>query len=134
MVKDAESHAADDKRRREEIETRNRLDAMVYDVEKNAKEWSDRLEPSLKQKLDEAVDGAKKALRTGETEGIKKASEALQAAYSEAGRSLYQQAQPSAEAGGDSAAGGATPGGEPKKPEEAVEADYEIVDDQEKKP
>jgi len=133
MVKDAEAHAAEDKRRREEIETRNRLDAMVYDVEKNAKEWSDRLEPSLKQKLDEAVDGAKKALRTGETEGIKKASEALQAAYSEAGRSLYQQAPPSSEAGGDPAAGGAAPGAEPKKPEDVVEADYEIVDDQEKK-
>jgi molecular chaperone DnaK len=132
MVKDAESHAADDKKRREEIETRNRLDAMVYDVEKNAKEWSDRLDPALKQKLDEAVDGAKKALRTGETEGIKKASETLQAAYSEAGRSLYQQAQPSPEAGGD-AAGGAAPGGEAKKPDDVVEADYEIVDDQEKK-
>jgi len=134
MVKDAEAHAAEDKRRREEIETRNRLDAMVYDVEKNAKEWSDRLEPSLKQKLDEAVDAAKKALRAGETGEITKASEALQAAYSEAGRSLYQQAPPSSEAGGEPAAGGAAPGAEPKKPEEAVEADYEIVDDQEKKP
>jgi len=131
MVKDAEAHAAEDKRRREEIETRNRLDAMVYDVEKNAKEWSDRLEPSMKQRLDEAVDGAKKALRTGEAEGIKKASEALQAAYSEAGRSLYQQAQPSAESGPE--AGGAKPEGEAKKPEDVVEADYEIVDDQDKK-
>jgi molecular chaperone DnaK len=105
----------------------------VYDVEKNAKEWSDRLEPSMKQRLDEAVDGAKKALRAGETGEIAKASEALQAAYSEAGRSLYQQAQPSSEAGGEPA-GGAAPGGEPKKPEDVVEADYEIVDDQEKKP
>src|SRR5512135_59114 len=111
MVKDAESHAADDKRRREEIETRNRLDATVYDVEKNAKEWSDRLEPSMKQRLDEAVDGAKKALRTGEAEGIKTASEALQAAYSEAGRSLYQQAQSSAGSGPE--APGEAPGGAP---------------------
>jgi molecular chaperone DnaK len=133
MVKDAESHAAEDKKRREEIETRNRLDAMVYDVEKNAKEWSDRLDPAMKQRLDEAVDGAKKALRAGETGEIKKASEALQAAYSEAGRSLYQQAQPSSEAGGEQPAGGAAPGGETKKPEDVVEADYEIVDDQEKK-
>ena len=134
MVKDAEAHAAEDKKRREEIETRNRLDAMVYDVEKNAKEWSDRLDPAMKQRLDEAVDGAKKALRAGETGEIKKASEALQAAYSEAGRSLYQQAQPSSEAGGEQPAGGAAPGGETKKPEDVVEADYEIVDDQEKKP
>jgi molecular chaperone DnaK len=132
MVKDAEAHAGEDKRRREEIETRNRLDAMVYDVEKNAKEWSDRLEASMKTRLDEAVDGAKKALRAGDAEGIKKASEALQAAYSEAGRSLYQQAQPSGEPGAEAPAGGAPPE-EPKKPEDVVEADYEIVDDQEKK-
>ena len=131
MVKDAESHASEDKRRREEIETRNRLDATVYDVEKNAKEWSDRLEPSMKQRLDEAVDGAKKALRAGDPAEIKKASETLQAAYSEAGRSLYQQAQPSGDAGPEPA--GPAPEGETKKPEDVVEADYEIVDDQEKK-
>jgi len=131
MVKDSESHASEDKRRREEIETRNRLDAMVYDVEKNAKEWSDRLEPSMKQRLEEAVDAAKKALRAGEPEEIRKTSEALQAAYSEAGRSLYQQAQPSAGAGPEPSAGAAGP--DAKKPEDVVEADYEIVDDQEKK-
>jgi len=132
MVKDSEAHAADDKKRREDIETRNRLDAMVYDVEKNAKEWSDRLEPSMKQRLEEAVDGAKKALRSGDQAEIKKASEALQAAYSEAGRSLYQQAQtssagPEAAAGEGPAAG--APGADQKKPEDVVEADYEIVDD-----
>jgi molecular chaperone DnaK len=131
MVKDAEAHAAEDKSRREEIETRNRLDAMVYDVEKNAKEWSDRLEPSMKQRLDEAVDGAKKALRAGDPAEIKKASEALQAAYSEAGRSLYQQAQPTS--GGAPESGGPAPEGEAKKPDDVVEADYEIVDDQDKK-
>ena len=66
MVKAAEEHAQDDKKRREEIETRNRLDALVYDVEKNSKEWSDKLEASLKKRLEEAVDGAKKALRSGD--------------------------------------------------------------------
>ena len=49
MVHAAEEHAADDKRRRDEIETRNRLDALVYDVEKNSKEWSDKLEPEVKK-------------------------------------------------------------------------------------
>ena len=132
MVKDSEAHAAEDKKRREEIETRNRLDAMVYDVEKNAKEWSDRLEPSMKQRLEEAVDGAKKALRAGDPDEIRKASEALQAAYSEAGRSLYQQAQASTGPGPEPAAGAAGPA--EKKAEDVVEADYEIVDDQEKKP
>ena len=48
MVKDADSHASDDKRRREEIERRNRLDTMVYEVEKNSKEWVDKLDAGLK--------------------------------------------------------------------------------------
>ncbi|HWO89540.1 MAG TPA: molecular chaperone DnaK [Gemmatimonadales bacterium] len=128
MVKDAESHAAEDKQRRENIERRNRLDAMVYDVEKNAKEWSDRLEPSLKERLDKAVDAAKSALRTGDPDGINKATEELQAAYSEAGRSLYSTAQAQS-AGG--AASGSGAGREAKK-EDVVEADYEIVDENKK--
>ncbi len=128
MVKDAEANSAADKARREVIETRNRLDAMVYDVEKNAKEWADRLEPSMKERLDKAVEGAKQALRAGDPEGIRKATEELQGAYSEAGRSLYSQAQAaSTEAGEGAPAGGAA--GEPPKKDEAVEADYEIVDE-----
>jgi molecular chaperone DnaK len=130
MVKDAEAHASEDKVRREAIETRNRLDAMVYDVEKNAKEWSDRLEPAMKERLEKAVEGAKAALRTGDAAGIAKATEELQAAYSEAGRSLYSQAQAAADAppAGGQEAGAAGGAGEPKK-EDVVEADYEIVDD-----
>ena len=132
MVHAAEEHAADDKRRREEIETRNRLDALVYDVEKNAKEWSDKLDESVKKRLEEAVDGAKKALRAGDAGEIRKASEALQSAYSEAGRSLYQTQGAGAGAeppeGGPGPTGGAAPGAGEKK-EEVVDADYEIVDE-----
>jgi molecular chaperone DnaK len=129
MVHAAEEHAADDKRRREEIETKNRLDALVYDVEKNSKEWSDKLEPAVKKRLEEAVDGAKKALRAGDADGIKKASEALQGAYSEAGRSLYQSQTASSSGATEEPAGGAAPGSSEPKKDEAVEADYEIVDD-----
>jgi len=128
MTKAAEEHAAEDKRRRDEIETKNRLDALVYDVEKNSKEWSDKLEPEVKKRLEEAVDGAKKALRAGDADGIKKASEALSGAYSEAGRSLYQSQTASASGAADQPSGAAGGGAEPKK-DEAVEADYEIVDD-----
>jgi molecular chaperone DnaK len=134
MVRDAEAHASEDKTRREAIEIRNRLDAMVYDVEKNAKEWSDRLEPAMKQRLEGAVEDAKKALRSGDQAEIRTAAEALQAAYGEAGRSLYQTAQAGAEAGaagGESAGGTGAASGEAKK-EEAVEADYEIVDEDKK--
>jgi molecular chaperone DnaK len=128
MVKAAEEHASDDKKRREEIETRNRLDAMVYDVEKNAKEWSDKLDPAVKKRLEEAVEGAKKALRTGDAGEIRKASEGLQGAYSEAGRSLYQSQTAGSAGPAEPPGGGAAPGPEPKK-EDVVEADYEIVDE-----
>ena len=129
MVHAAEEHAADDKRRRDEIETKNRLDALVYDVEKNSKEWSDKLEPEVKKRLEEAVDGAKKSLRAGDADGIKKAAEALQGAYSEAGRSLYQSQTASSSGAAEEPAGGASASGAEPKKDEAVEADYEIVDD-----
>jgi molecular chaperone DnaK len=132
MVKDAEAHASEDKGRREAIEQRNRLDAMTYDVEKNAKEWSDRLEAGMKERLEKAVEAAKQALRTGEAEGITKAAEELQAAYSEAGRSLYAQAQASGAPSEEPAAGGAEAGAGGTKKDEVVDADYEIVDENKK--
>jgi molecular chaperone DnaK len=131
MVRDAEANSAADKARREAIETRNRLDAKTYEVEKNAKEWSDRLEPAMKERLEKAVETGKQALRTGEDAGIKTAYEELQAAYSEAGRSLYEKAQaagsPSGEPGADG--GAQTPPSDGPKKEDVVEADYEIVDE-----
>src|SRR5687768_12283328 len=63
MVKEAEKNANEDKRKKDEIEARNRLDSMTYEVEKNAKEWSDRLPAELKSKLEGAVERARKALR-----------------------------------------------------------------------
>jgi molecular chaperone DnaK len=134
MVKDAEKNAADDKKRREEIDTRNRLDGMTYEVEKNAKEWSDRLSPELKTRLDSAVERARKALRGSDAGEIRSAQEELTAAYSAAGQSLYQQ-QGAGQSGGptggaqEPAGSGAGAGAGAGKPDDVVEADYEIVDD-----
>jgi len=135
MVRDAEKNAADDKKRREDIDARNRLDSLAYEVEKNAKEWSDRLSPELKTRLDNAVERARKAHRGDDTAEIKAAMEELSAAYQEAGRSLYSQTQtePSpagAEAGTPPGAEAPPPGG--AKPDDVVEADYEIVDESKK--
>jgi len=134
MVKDAEKNAADDKKRREEIDTRNRLDGMTYEVEKNAKEWSDRLSPELKTRLESAVERARKALRGSDAGEIRSAQEELTAAYSAAGQSLYQQ-QGAGQSGGptggaqEPAGSGAGAGAGAGKPDDVVEADYEIVDD-----
>jgi molecular chaperone DnaK len=129
MVKEAEQHAAEDKQRRDAIEQRNRLDATVYEVEKNMKEWADRLDGSHKERLDKALDEAKKALRSGEAEGIKRALEDLSQAYSAAGASLYQAAQATQQEPGPEAAATGAPSGEAGAKEDVVEADYEIVDD-----
>jgi molecular chaperone DnaK len=138
MVKDAEKNAADDKKRREEIDTRNRLDGMTYEVEKNAKEWSEKLSPDLKTRLDSAVERARKALRGSDANEIRSAQEELTAAYSQAGQSLYQQqgATGGGQPGGPGGAGpqepagaGAGAGPSSAKQDDVVEADYEIVDD-----
>ncbi|MDQ6679799.1 MAG: molecular chaperone DnaK, partial [Pseudomonadota bacterium] len=133
MVKDAEANAEADKKRREEIDTRNRLDSMTYEVEKNAKEWSEKLPADLKTKLDASVERARKALRGDDLNEIKAAHEELSKTFGEAGQSFYAQSQGAegAAPGGEQAAGqpgdaGAT-GAKPA--DDVVEADYEIVDD-----
>src|SRR5438309_6059086 len=133
MVKDAESHAAEDKRRREEIERRNRLDTLVYEVEKNSKEWVEKLDGSLKSRLDKSVEGAKQALRSGNADEISRALDELQQAYSAAGASLYAAQRGAGAPGAEPppGAGPAEPAAEQK--DNVVDADYEIVDDDKKK-
>jgi molecular chaperone DnaK len=134
MVKQAEQHAAEDKGRREQIDRRNRLDAMVYEVEKNSKEWADRLDSANKERLSQAVEGAKQALRTGEAEAVQKALDELSQAYSAAGTSLYESARAQQSEGSAAGAEGAQgqPGAAETKQEDVVEADYEVVDDDKK--
>src|SRR5438105_1533089 len=134
MVKDAEAHAAEDKRRREEIERRNRLDTLVYRVEKDSKEWVDRLPPDAKSRLDSALETARQALRTGEADAIRRALDELNVAYSAAGASLYAaQRGAGAPGGAEQPAGGDAAGAGPEKKDNVVDADYEIVDDDKKK-
>ncbi|MFN7458225.1 MAG: molecular chaperone DnaK [Gemmatimonas sp.] len=130
MVKDAEKNAAEDKKRREEIDTRNRLDSQTYEVEKNVKEWGDKVAAPLKERIDASIERARKALRGDDMNEIRAAQEELSKAYSEAGQAFYQQqAAPDGGAPADAGAPGAQ--GEPQggKADDVVEADYEIVDD-----
>jgi molecular chaperone DnaK len=134
MVKAAEQHASEDKQRRETIEQRNQLDSLVYRVEKDSKEWVDRLPADAKSRLDSAIEAGKQALRTGDPDAIRKALDELNNAYSAAGASLYQAGQAQEQSAG---AGAGQPGGEAapegaKGEEDVVEADYEIVDETKK--
>ena len=130
MVKDAEKNAAADKAQREGIDARNRLDSMTYEVEKNVKEWGDKVSPEIKGRIDSAIERARKALRGDDMAEIRSAQEELTKVFSEAGQSFYQQqaqdnsSQPSGDGNGQPAGDGAQ-----APAEDVVEADYEIVDD-----
>jgi molecular chaperone DnaK len=130
MVKDAEKNAAEDKKQREAIDARNRLDSMTYEVEKNVKEWGDKVSADTKAKIDASIERARKALRGDDMAEIRAAQEELTKVFSEAGQAFYQQqgAQQQPEAGQPA---GSTAGAESgaKPADDVVEADYEIVDD-----
>ncbi|CAN5343785.1 molecular chaperone DnaK [soil metagenome] len=144
MVRDAEQHASEDQERRQQVEARNRLDGMTYEVEKNMKEWEDKLDESAKSTLQEALERARKALKQDDLTEITAAQEALNTAYSAAGAQIYQAQQAEtagAETGPDAGfTGGATAGagfeedataaaGAASNQEDVIEADYEIVDE-----
>ena len=130
MVKEAEAHATEDKGQRDEIERRNRLDSLIYQVEKDSKEWVDRLDDTHKERLNGAVEKGKQALRSGAAEEIEAALEELSQAYSAAGASLYEASQAQAADEQPAPGEGAEPGAETKTEEDVVEADYEVVDEE----
>jgi len=129
MIKDATEHAAEDKKRRESIDARNSADSLVYQTEKNLKEYGEKLDAESKNKVEAAMNRVKEALKTENIDEIKSSSEALNQVWSQVASNLYQQAgaeQSSTtqqEATGDSQ----------KKDENVEEADFEVVDDDEKK-
>jgi len=129
MMKDAESHADEDKTRKEKIEARNHLDTLVYQVEKDTKDWGDKISSDARAQVDGALERAKNALKQDDLAELQGARESLMQAFSAAGQQFYQAAQAAQqEAGGEP---GASPEPEAAKADEdVVEADYEIVDDQ----
>jgi molecular chaperone DnaK len=129
MVKAAEQHAQEDKARREEIEARNQLDSLVYRVEKDSKEWSDRLPAEAKSRLETALESGRQALRTGDAAEIRRSLDELNAAYSAAGASLYQAAGAGQGSGTPADGGSQEPQAEAAPQDDVVDADYEIVDE-----
>jgi molecular chaperone DnaK len=106
MMKDAEAHAAEDKARKEEVETRNRADQTVYQAEKFMKDAGDKVKPEDRMAIESAIGDLKKALENNDASSIKRTLEALDAAQMKAGQSMYSDA---GAAGGP----GSAPGGEP---------------------
>src|SRR5688572_13396284 len=92
MMRDAESHASEDKQRREEVETRNRADQAVYGAEKFVKESGDKLEPSDRMAIESALNDVKKALESNDATAISKTLDALMQAQQKAAEALYRTA------------------------------------------
>ena len=133
MVKDAESHASDDKGRKEKIEARNQLDSLVYQVEKDTKDWGDKISGDAKTALESAVERGRKALKQDDLGELNAAREQLTQAFSAAGQQFYQAQSSQDQAAPDMGGMNEQPNVETSQtqssPEDVVEADYEIVDD-----
>jgi molecular chaperone DnaK len=125
MVDDAESHAEDDLRKKEEAEARNNLDSLVYQTEKFLDEAGDKLSDDDKSEVESALEDAKKALEGDDVETMKNQFEVLQQASLKLGQVMYDQAEAQG-AAGDADAG---EGEEPEVDEEVV--DYEVVEEDE---
>lgn len=126
MVDDAKEHAEEDRRRKEEAETRNRADEVVYSTEKSLRELGDKVDADEKAKIESALEEVKEALKGSDVQKIKATMENLVQASHKLAEAVYAQA--SAGAGG--APGGEAPGSEADPDEEEViDADYEVIDD-----
>ncbi len=125
MVKDAESHAEEDKAKKDEIEVRNQADSLAYGTEQTLKELGDKVPADTKKKAEDAVAAVKKALDGTDIEAIKSASEQLQAAAQDLAQVVYSQT----DAPADGAAGAGPAAGAQGGADDVVDADYEVVDD-----
>lgn len=128
MVKDAEEHAAEDKRRRAEAETRNEADSLVYQTEKILREQGDKV-PDEKEKVEEALKAVKDALGGTDVDAIGRAVETLKAASQQMGQKIYEAAgAANAAAGGNTAPTASSDSGEGDGSDDEV-VDAEIVDE-----
>ena len=95
-VKDAEAHASEDKKKKEEIEVRNNAESLIYNSEKTLKDLGDKVSAEEKAKVETEIDNVKKALEGTDTENIKQATEKLTQVFYEISEKLYSQANPNA--------------------------------------
>ena len=125
-VKEAEQFADEDKKRKEEVETRNKAETLVYETEKSMKEIEGTLTEEEKGRINGVKEELNQALENGTVEQIKDLTDKLTEEFHMISSKLYEKAQ-AAQGGGD----GASMGGNQEGPEEVVDADFEVVDDEE---
>jgi molecular chaperone DnaK len=127
MVKEAEAHAAEDKKRRELAEAKNQADALVHTTEKSLKDYGDKIGDADRTAIENAISDLKEALKSDDAETIKAKAQTLAQASMKLGEAMYA-AQKQGSDGGDAAGGG-----EGKSKEDVVDAEFTEVDDDKKK-
>ena len=123
MVKEAETHAAEDKAKKEEVEVKNNADNLVYQAEKAVKDFEGKADAAQLEAVKKATETLKASIASGDVEKIKADSEALTAPLYELSSKMYEQAQAQGEQGGQEA---------PKQDDNVVDADYTVVDEDKK--
>ncbi len=126
MVKDAEANAADDRKRREEVETRNQADSLVYQAEKVLKDNADKIDPALRLEVEGKIEPVRQAIKDNDVERMKSTSEELTQAMQKIGEQVYRQAQ-GAGAGAQAATGTEGPGSGKAADDDVVDADFKEV-------
>ncbi len=134
LVKEAELHAEEDRKKHETIQARNNLDTLIYSVEKNLKEQGDKIPASEKEKIESAVKDAKKALGSEDLAELKSATDTLTSVSHALAQKMYEEASRRAksESGGSKESQGKAPSDGPRD-ENVMDADYEVVDEDDKK-
>ncbi|MFH2111711.1 MAG: molecular chaperone DnaK [Candidatus Bathyarchaeota archaeon] len=133
MVREAEQYAEADKQAQEEAETRNQADTLIYSTEKLLAELGDKIEAGLKAKVQSGLEALKAAVKDGSISEIKAKIEDLQKVVQEAGASVYQQAAAQQAQQAQQQPGTQPPAGDQEQGKKTVDADYKVVDDEEKK-
>ncbi len=131
MVKDAEAHAAEDKKRRELVDAKNSGEALAHDAEKAVKDYGDKVANSDRSAIESAVASLRTALQGEDVETIKARTNDLMQAQMKLGEAMYKAQQASGGAPGDAGAAGASGEGQPK--DDVIDAEFREVDDDKKK-
>jgi molecular chaperone DnaK len=126
MVKDAEAHAEEDKKRREVVEAKNQGESLVHATEKSLSEYGDKVSESDKQGIQTAIDALRQALAGEDAEVIKARTTDLMQASMKLGEAMYAASQNAGE-------GGEQPEGEAAQKDDVIDADFQEVDEGDKK-
>ncbi len=132
MKQDAQSHSQEDKKRRDDVNTRNQADTILFQTRKQLKDYGDKMPPNMKSKVESAADALETAIKSNNTAEITAKMETLNSAWNEASGAMYQQTTGGAHPGGGPQPEPPPQGPKPKDGKAVEDASFEVVDDKDK--